>query len=467
VRSGSSLDVTELDAASRRRLDDMRELLSSVALASPGRRKLYIVDEVHQLTADAAALLKTLEEPPSHVVFVLATTEPEAVPETVRSRCQHFSFGLLNPPTLSALVRAVAEDANLALSAGDLAAAVAEGAGSARDALSALERIALGGSGQPVVPTARLAQALAQHDSGAILAAVAEATAGGFAPRQIAQDLLACLRQAFLSVLAPSLVATDDSASQALARQMGLPYLVRAMEALGRARALRISADPRASLEVTLLACAAPPAGDCLEGLVERVERLEAALGPSSRPGAVPPALGPVATGPLPSPEPAPSAKPVAAEALAPLEPATSEPAALGTAGARDAMARLLGRVQARHLPGTQSCAHPGAPGRLLDGSLAPAAVKPLPRLPDTPGRHWAASRATHHRRARSVGRRSGNSAEPASALRRGLRRTGGTGRAVRAPLVCARGLGTGHRGGREAAAGAVGPFAAAPGSSA
>src|SRR5579875_632688 len=91
VRSGTSMDVFELDAASNRKLDEMRDLLSRVALGTPGRWKVYIVDEVHQLTPDAAsALLKTLEEPPSHVVFVLATTDPQRVLPTIVSRAQHF-----------------------------------------------------------------------------------------------------------------------------------------------------------------------------------------------------------------------------------------------------------------------------------------------------------------------------------------------------------------------------------------
>src|SRR5213075_137529 len=96
VQRGGSLDVVELDAASNRKLDEMRDLLSRVALGTPGRWKVYIIDEVHQLTSDASsALLKTLEEPPGHVVFVLATTDPQKVLPTIKSRTQHFEFRLL------------------------------------------------------------------------------------------------------------------------------------------------------------------------------------------------------------------------------------------------------------------------------------------------------------------------------------------------------------------------------------
>ena len=105
IRSGSSMDVFELDAASNRKLDEMRDLLSRVALGSPGRWKVYIVDEVHQLTPDAAsALLKTLEEPPRHVVFVLATTDPQKVLPTILSRTQHFEFRLLDGEPLTELL---------------------------------------------------------------------------------------------------------------------------------------------------------------------------------------------------------------------------------------------------------------------------------------------------------------------------------------------------------------------------
>ena len=114
IRAGSSMDVFELDAASNRKLDEMRDLLSRVALGTPGRWKVYIVDEVHQLTSDAAsALLKTLEEPPSHVVFVLATTDPQKVLPTILSRTQHFEFRLLDGDLLTDLLSGINQDAGL------------------------------------------------------------------------------------------------------------------------------------------------------------------------------------------------------------------------------------------------------------------------------------------------------------------------------------------------------------------
>jgi DNA polymerase-3 subunit gamma/tau len=142
IARGSSLDVHELDAASNNGVDAMRDLISHAALATPGRWKVYIVDEVHMLSNAAAnALLKTLEEPPGHVVFVLATTDPQKVPPTIRSRTQHFEFGLLGTETLVELLRDVNAAAGLALGDADLSVAVRKGRGSARDALSALDQV--------------------------------------------------------------------------------------------------------------------------------------------------------------------------------------------------------------------------------------------------------------------------------------------------------------------------------------
>lgn len=409
VRLGSSLDVVEVDAASKRLLDDMRDLLASVGLASPGRRKFYIIDEVHQLTPHAAAaLLKTLEEPPSHVVFVLATTDPQAVLETIRSRCQHFTFNLLAEAALSELVRSVADDAGLGLPAEALAAAVAEGAGSARDALSALERIAMGGGTRATLPAARLAQALAARDPSAILTAVAEAVACGFAPHQIAHDLLAYLRQAFLSTFAPNLAAPDNGKALGLARQMGLPCLVRTMETLGKTGALSTLADPRASLEAALLACAASPGPNGLDALAERITRLEAALGGSGQAPTPPRVLLPLGTVIVGDETVGPIAAGTNRLAAAATEPpagmsglpaaGTGPPGPLGRlsptgpgAAAPDALARMLQRVKARHidhldgLEPLQRAPQPEAPGCPDDeaddravGSLAAAPAEAL-----------------------------------------------------------------------------------------
>src|SRR5579862_1465390 len=140
IARGASFDVHELDAASNNGVEAMRELVARAALSTPGRWKVYIVDEVHMLsTAASNALLKTLEEPPGHVVFVLATTDPQKVLPTIRSRTQHFEFHLLPPGLLGDLLGDVSADAGLELPEGAIDVAVRRGRGSARDALSVLD----------------------------------------------------------------------------------------------------------------------------------------------------------------------------------------------------------------------------------------------------------------------------------------------------------------------------------------
>ena len=117
VEQGTSYDVHELDAASNNGVDAMRDLIEKASLGTPGRHKVYILDEVHMLSKGAeAALLKTLEEPPPHVVFVLATTDPQKMSDTIRSRTQHLQFHLLPADTLQEHVRWVAADAGLDVS---------------------------------------------------------------------------------------------------------------------------------------------------------------------------------------------------------------------------------------------------------------------------------------------------------------------------------------------------------------
>jgi DNA polymerase-3 subunit gamma/tau len=283
IRAGSSMDVFELDAASNRKLDEMRDLLSRVALGTPGRWKVYIIDEVHQLTSDAAsALLKTLEEPPSRVVFVLATTDPQKVLATILSRTQHFEFRLLDGDLLTDLLSDINQDAELGLSPEAVELAVRRGRGSARDAESALEQLAAAGGGEDDgSPLVELADALAERDVSRTLQAVASAIAAGREPRRLGSDLVEQLRNAFLAVQAPSLVLLPAALTAKLAEtanQMGLPFLVRSMEVVGQAMVdMRDSVDPRVTLEVALIRLASPAASTSLTELLERVERLERA----------------------------------------------------------------------------------------------------------------------------------------------------------------------------------------------
>src|SRR3954468_9115824 len=324
VQRGASMDVVELDAASNRKLDEMRDLLSRVALGTPGRWKVYIIDEVHQLTPDASsALLKTLEEPPGHVVFVLATTDPQKVLPTIRSRTQHFEFRLLPAPLLNALVRDINEAAGLGVATEAIDLVVRKGAGSARDALSVLDQVAAAGE---VVDEGtvvdELVESLCERDAGRALVAVAEGVSAGRDPRQLSVDLLEHLRHAFLAVMARSLVPLPDDAVDHVedqARRLGTPGLVRAMEALGESLVeMRESLDTRVSLEVALVRIARPEADASPAALLERIERLERGLSAHVTAPAVAEAHEAIAVRTTHTTPPAPPGRPAAPTADAP-----------------------------------------------------------------------------------------------------------------------------------------------------
>src|ERR1700684_12175 len=168
IRQGSSLDGQELDSASNRGIDEMRDLLGRVALGTPGRWKVYIIDEVHQMTSAAAsALLKTLEDPPGHVIFVLATTDPQKVLPTIRSRTQHFEFRLLGADVLAGLLRDVNDRARLGLAPDAIDLGVRRGHGSARDALSVLDQVSAAGEVEDESDvTSGIVDAIADQDAG-------------------------------------------------------------------------------------------------------------------------------------------------------------------------------------------------------------------------------------------------------------------------------------------------------------
>ena len=186
VERGTSYDVHGLDAASNNGVDAIRDLVEKASLGTPGRHKVYILDEVHMLSKAAeAALLKTLEEPPPHVVFVLATTDPQKMSDTIRSRTQHLQFHLLPSDTLAEHVKWVAGDAGLELSQAALDAAIAQGGGSPRDTLSALELLAnTGGEVSDAIDLDEFLDALIERDSGRVLTAIGHAVSLGRDPRR-------------------------------------------------------------------------------------------------------------------------------------------------------------------------------------------------------------------------------------------------------------------------------------------
>jgi len=281
IEQGSSLDVQELDAASNRGIEAMRDLIARTSLGTPGRWKIYIVDEVHMLTTEASnALLKTLEEPPAHVVFVLATTDPRKLLPTIRSRTQHFEFRLLPVETLRDLLHDINSSAILGVAPEAIDLVVRKGNGSARDALSVLDQVAAAGVIEDEVSVINeIVEALCEKDASGVLVAVAQGVSAGQDSRRLAADLLDHLRNGFLATMSKGLVALPDDALvqvEEQARRLGPAALVRSMETLGQALIdMRDAIDPRVILEVALMRVTHPEADDSSAAMLERLERLE------------------------------------------------------------------------------------------------------------------------------------------------------------------------------------------------
>ena len=254
--AGTSYDLHELDAASNNKVEDIRDLISKVSFGTPGRRKVYVLDEVHMLTTGAEnALLKTLEEPPAHVCFVMCTTEPHKVAATVRSRAQHLLFELVTAEELAEHVRWVAEDAELSLSEDDLDYAVRAGNGSVRDTLSALDQV-VSAEGKPADDDLieEFVAALASHDTGKMLAAADGAIRSGKEPRVIGEEIVGALRSAFLCSVGADLshlLPQEQAQAEARASQLPTATITKTFEELGQALVhMRQSPDPRIDLEL-------------------------------------------------------------------------------------------------------------------------------------------------------------------------------------------------------------------------
>ena len=288
--------MIEVDAASKSRVEEMRDLLERVAyLSAGGGKKVYILDEVHMLSASAeAALLKTLEESPEHVVFVLATTDPLKVAPTIRSRTQHYEFGLYSAEELEAHLADVCAKEGVAADPEALAVIARAGAGSMRDSLSLLDQAIAHGAvdveqvgalfgGTAFDMRMAILDAVASENVAGALVTLGELLDAGHEPRRLTEDLLATTRDAFLLTSAKGRVRVDapedDQARLgALGEQTGPALLVRTLETLGQAIVdMRgtDAADPRLVLEIALVRLARRDVGPPLQALAERVERLE------------------------------------------------------------------------------------------------------------------------------------------------------------------------------------------------
>jgi DNA polymerase-3 subunit gamma/tau len=337
VAAGTFFDLVELDAASNNGVDAMRELIQSVHLGvgASSRRKVYIVDEVHMLSAAASnTLLKTLEEPPAHVVFVLATTDPQKVLPTLRSRTQHFEFTLLSHGQLVGHLADILAREGIESDPEALDLIARRAAGSARDALSLLDQALAVGSGQldaqqvqsafggaPFELRLAILEAAANDDVASALVGVHDLVASGHDVRRVADDLLRTLRDAFLQANASGRVPYDGAPEDcerlvAFAKEMGNGAVVRAIEILGEAivdiRGQAV-ADPRLVLEVAVVRITRREARSRDETLLDRIERLEQRVTDGV------PATAP-ATGPAPRASTA-SASPSTARSPAPTRP--------------------------------------------------------------------------------------------------------------------------------------------------
>jgi len=346
IAAGTAIDYQEMDGASNRGIDAIRELTEAVRYQPAVlRKKVYVIDEVHMLTTEAFnALLKTLEEPPPHVTFVLATTEPHKLPNTILSRCQRYDFKLVPASRLGVHLTRIFESEKLVVEPGAVSLLVRESGGSVRDALSLCDQLisyvgsaaiterhvaeVLGVADRSL--TRSLVSALAGGDPGAALAAVESAIERGVDEIQLARAIVRYLRD--LSVLQvapdhPALIDAVDEERAELQREAAaiersrvtqmFERMLRCCDELGK------TLQPRLVLDCALIDVATVEPLIPLGDLMERLGELESRL---IRGGARPEARAPVRA-------PAIAPRPVAAQPVAPVITARAEPPAAHPGG--------------------------------------------------------------------------------------------------------------------------------------
>ena len=301
IANNSSLDVVEMDAASNRGIDEIRDLRDRVNLApAAGRMKIYIIDEVHMLTTEAFnALLKMLEEPPEHVVFVLATTEPHRVLPTIVSRCQRFDFRRPGVETLAEKLAEIAAAEGIVAEPEALTVIAREGKGSFRDAEGLLDQLSsfaeadagitapmvrdlLGSVGSEVL--VETTDALNERRAGDALLLIDRLSNEGRDLGQFVGELLAHLRRLMLLPHAPEVALSDVGAGERgpleeQSEKVPTAEVVRLVEALGDASGrLKRGGDPKLELELTFLKLARDYTEPSVDALLRRLETLEAAV---------------------------------------------------------------------------------------------------------------------------------------------------------------------------------------------
>ncbi len=317
IMNGTSLDVVEMDAASNNSVDDIRELRENVSLSPMGgSRRVYILDEAHMLsTAAWNAFLKTLEEPPGHVVFVLATTEAHKVPATIIDRCHRFDFGRPSLEQIAGVLRRVSQEEGITIPDPAVGMIARKATGSFRDALGTLEQLVTYGGAdialEDVLDNLGAADAtlildttdaLVANEPKPALLAVQTLAESGRDYDQFMRDMAAHLRHLLvvqtLGEVPDSFAVTAEHSDRlgAQAEALGQGELLRAVDLLAAAlAAVKEGSEPRLQLEVALLKATQPQADQTVQALMQRIDRLERTLEQGGRPpaGAPAPATAP------------------------------------------------------------------------------------------------------------------------------------------------------------------------------
>jgi DNA polymerase III subunit gamma/tau len=378
-----SIDVVELDAASHGGVDDTRELRDRAFYApAQSRYRVFIVDEAHMVTtAGFNALLKIVEEPPDHLIFVFATTEPEKVLPTIRSRTHHYPFRLLAPRTMRGLVERICAQEDVVVDDAVYPLVIRAGGGSPRDTLSVLDQLLAGAEGNRVNYQRALGllgatdvalideavDALGAGDAAALFGAVESVIDAGHDPRRFATDLLERFRDLLVLQAVPDATSRGvvDAPEDVLDRmreqatRLGPATLTRYAEVVHAGLTeMRGATAPRLLLEVICARLLLPSASDAESALLQRVERIETRLDMSiphedkpARPAPVrrsvaavaPPPVAPSEPAPPPEPEPAPEPSPAVASDVEPEPaPAQEDPVVAGSAEPNAAAVRTL-----------------------------------------------------------------------------------------------------------------------------
>ncbi len=386
IAAGTSLDVIEMDAASNRSVDDIRDLRERVGYApAAGGWKVYILDEAHMLTREAwNAFLKTLEEPPPNTVFVLATTEAHKVMPTIVDRCQRFDFGRPAPENIAEVLNRVAAAEGITIDAVAVGAVARAANGSFRDGLGTLDQL-VAYSGTEIATEDVLtilgladfdllfaaADAISAGDGKGVLTVVADLARSGRDPSRFAADLVAHLRQLLvigtIGEIPDHFFVAEGQAGQLSdhASQLGEVALLRAIDELSSAiAAVREGDDARMTIELALLRAARPEIDPSQAALAQRLERLESAAqaGPTPPPG---PSSPPAPTATVSSQGASPDAD---AEAADEDGPATANPVEAIAQGAVATAEQVLTRAdEVRTEAGSRLEATAQAAGEAID----------------------------------------------------------------------------------------------------